>query len=59
MVKEFEEAAFALNAGEVTGPVKTQFGYHMIKLVDKKKSAKQEFDAVKRKYQSIYWKRYC
>ena len=47
MVKEFEEAAFDLNVGEVTGPVKTQFGYHMIKLVDKKKSAKQEFDAVK------------
>lgn len=30
MVKEFEEAAFKGNIGEVTGPVKTEFGYHLI-----------------------------
>ena len=30
MVKEFEEAAFNANIGEVTGPVKTNFGYHLI-----------------------------
>ena len=30
MVKEFEKAAFEGNIGEVTGPVKTQFGYHLI-----------------------------
>lgn len=33
MVPEFEEAAFAAEAGQVVGPVKTQFGYHLI-LVD-------------------------
>ena len=36
MVKEFEEAAFKGSKGDVVGPVKTQFGWHLIKINDKK-----------------------
>jgi len=47
MVPEFENAAFALKQGEVGGPVKTQFGYHIIKVTGKKEGKIVEFDKVK------------
>ncbi len=34
MVKPFSEAVFSMNPGEIRGPVKTQFGYHIIKLIE-------------------------
>ena len=36
MVKPFEDAAFSQNIGTISNPVKTQFGYHLIKVIDKK-----------------------
>ena len=36
MVKEFEDACFSMEVGEVSAPIKTQFGYHLIHLTDKK-----------------------
>jgi peptidyl-prolyl cis-trans isomerase D len=36
MVAEFEEAAFSANVGDIVGPVETQFGYHIIKVTDRK-----------------------
>lgn len=38
-VKEFEEVAFTLSVNEISKPVKTQFGYHIIQLVERKGDA--------------------
>ncbi len=47
MVPEFSAAAFALKAGETSQPVKTDFGWHIIRLEDRKMGAAQPYDQVK------------
>ena len=47
MVPEFAEVAFKLDKGQVSDPVKTQFGWHVIKVEDKRNKPVPEFDKVK------------
>lgn len=68
MVKEFEDAAFGAEIDALVGPVKTQFGYHLIKVEDKKEAATLPFEEVKdrieqmllpQKQNKVYSKKYA
>ncbi len=54
MVKPFEEAAFALKKGEISEVVESDFGYHIIKLVDVKEAKQASFDSVREKLEAEY-----
>lgn len=47
MVPEFEKVAFEMKLGEISEPVKTEFGYHLILVEDKKAQETKPMDAVK------------
>lgn len=53
MVAPFAEAAFALEPGKVSEPVKTQFGWHIIKVEDKRKQPLPSFEALKDRLLSL------
>lgn len=52
MVKEFSDAAFKLKKDEISEPVKTQFGYHIIKINDKKDTVEALKDEITEKVNS-------
>jgi peptidyl-prolyl cis-trans isomerase SurA len=52
MVREFDEAAFNMKVGQVVGPIRTRFGYHIIKLTDIKPVP--PFNEVKEKIRENY-----
>ncbi len=57
MIKEFEDVAFSLKEKEISEPVKTRFGYHIIMVIDKQKGTLANFskvkDALKKRLQKI------
>ena len=47
MVPEFDEAAFSMEVGAISAPIKTQFGFHLIKLVSKNEASTYDFEEIK------------
>ena len=52
MVPEFSAVAFKLDKGKISEPIKTQFGWHVLKVEDKRKRQPPEFDKVKGQLES-------
>jgi len=57
MVPEFSEVAFKLDKGQLSEPVKSQFGWHVIKVEDKRERQPPEFDKVKDQLESYLVRR--
>ena len=57
MVPEFANAAFAMTAGQISDPVKSQFGYHVIKVEDKRDKPVPKFEEVKDQIEQFMYRK--
>jgi peptidyl-prolyl cis-trans isomerase C len=57
MVPEFAEVAFKMYPGQVSNPVKTQFGWHIIKVEDRRSRPVPEFEQVKSQIEAFIARR--
>ena len=57
MVPEFAEQAFKMNKGDVSDPVKSQFGWHIIKVEDKRSKPAPAFESVKEQVEQFVMRR--
>jgi len=53
MVSKFEEAVFSMQAGGISEPVKTEFGYHIIKVDEKKEAQEANYEQSKEQIEGI------
>lgn len=56
MLAEFEEAAFAMDINEISDPVKTDYGYHIIQVVDKKEAKEAKLEDHKTEVEDALFK---
>ncbi len=54
IVEEFAKVAFSMKVGEVSDPIKTQFGYHIIKVTDREEGKDVSYEEVKEMVDFVY-----
>jgi parvulin-like peptidyl-prolyl isomerase len=54
MVEEFAKVAFSMKVGEVSDPIKTQFGYHIIKVTDREEGKDVSYEDVSDMVDFVY-----